>query len=97
MKMRMKNSCVPCFFVICIILAPSFQQKLVENCGIKLDDITKTISSSDTKSNFAPWVVSIGFGEDIKEVYEPLCTGTIIKGWILKRGQGHYFIFFLIF
>ena len=95
MKMRMKNSCVLNFFMICVILAPSFQQKLVENCGIKLDDITKTISSSDTKSNFAPWVVSIGFGEEIMDEYEPLCTGTIIKGWTSKRPFFYFLCYFL--
>ena len=65
--------------IICVFIPPR-EQKLVENCGIDFDDITKAISQSDTPTNFAPWVVSIGIGEDIKEIYQPLCTGTIIKG-----------------
>ena len=74
-------------FLIFFAIVPSFQQKLpqlVDNCGIKFDDITKTISLSDSGSNFAPWVVSIGFGENVEEAYELLCTGTIIKGLKLK-------------
>ena len=65
--------------IICVFIPPR-EQNLVENCGIDFDDITKAISQSDTPTNFAPWVVSIGIGEDIKQIYEPLCTGTIIKG-----------------
>ena len=65
--------------IICVFIPPR-EQKLVENCGIDFDDITKAISQSETPTNFAPWVVSIGIGEDIKEMYQPLCTGTIIKG-----------------
>ena len=70
------------FAVILLFCAfiPPCEPKLVDNCGIKFDDITKAISQSDTPTNFAPWVVSIGIGEDIKEIYKPLCTGTIIKG-----------------
>ena len=93
-KIRMKNSCVSNFLILCGIIGPSVQQKLVEDCGIKLDDITKTISSSDTKSNFAPWVVSIGFGEEIMDEYEPHCTGTIIKGWTSKRPFLHFSLLF---
>ena len=66
--------------VIFCAFIPPCEPKLVENCGIKFDDITKAISQSDTPTNFAPWVVSIGIGEDIKQIYQPLCTGTIIKG-----------------
>ena len=65
--------------IFCAFIPPC-EPKLVENCGINFDDITKAISQSDTPTNFAPWVVSIGIGEDIKQIYEPLCTGTIIKG-----------------
>ena len=85
-KMKMEKFSVSVFLIFFAIV-PSFQQKLpqlVDNCGIKFDDITKTISLSDSGSNFAPWVVSIGFGENVEEAYELLCTGTIIKGLKLK-------------
>ena len=56
------------------------QKKLIKNCGVKFDDITKAKVHDDT-SNYAPLAVSIGFGEDIKERYDHLCTGIIIAGW----------------
>ena len=70
-----------CTFISFLVFHPSDQKEL--NCGIKLDDITKAISPSDSPSKFAPWVVSIGLGEDIEKEYEPHCTGTIIGGGYL--------------
>ena len=58
----------------------TFQERLIDNCGVKIEDVTKTISQGDSASNYAPWVVSIGSGKDIKQEYLPLCTGTIITG-----------------
>ena len=77
--MKMRKIHLAVILIFCVFIPPR-EPKLVENCGIKFDDITKAISQSDTPTNFAPWVVSIGIGEDIKEIYQPLCTGTIIKG-----------------
>ena len=67
------------FAIVSFLLFLLSDQKEI-HCGIKLDDITKAISPSDSPSKFAPWVVSIGFGEDVEEKYEPHCTGTIIGG-----------------
>ena len=61
-----------------LVFLPSEQKEI--QCGIKLDDITKAISPSNSPPKFAPWVVSIGFGENIEEEYDPHCTGTIIGG-----------------
>lgn len=84
--MRMKTFPCRCvLFLLSVIITPSFHQKLVKKCGIKLDDITKAISRTDSTSNFAPWVVSIGFGEDIEDKYQPLCTGTIITGSVKEK------------
>ena len=73
-----KLSCV--LLIIGAVIAPSLQQMLQEKCGVKLEDITKAISQSDSTSNFAPWVVTLGYSEGVKEPFEHLCSGTIIAG-----------------
>ena len=69
-----KLSCV--LLILAAVITPSLQQK----CGVKLEDITKAISQSDSTSNFAPWVVTLGYSEGVKEPFEHLCSGTIIAG-----------------
>ena len=77
---RMKSKYIYCVFLFFSAFLTTFQERLVDNCGVKLEDVTKTISQGDSASNYAPWVVSIGSGKDIKQEYLPLCTGTIITG-----------------
>ena len=77
---RMKLKCAYYGFLLFSVFVTTFQERLIDNCGVKLEDVTKTISQGDSASNYAPWVVSIGSGKDIKQEYLPLCTGTIITG-----------------
>ena len=76
----MKSIYIHCVFLLSSVFVITFQEGLIDNCGVKLEDVTKTISQGDSASNYAPWVVSIGSGKDIKQEYLPLCTGTIITG-----------------
>ena len=76
----MKSIYIHCVFLLSFVFVTTFQERLIDNCGVKLEDVTKTISQGDAASNYAPWVVSIGSGKDIKQEYLPLCTGTIITG-----------------
>ena len=76
-RMKVKN--IYCVFLFFSTFVTTIQQKLVENCGVQLDSITKAISQ--TSSNFAPWVVSVGSGEGIEQEYLALCTGTILSGF----------------
>ena len=76
----MKSIYIHCVFLLSSVFVTTFQERLIDNCGVKLEDVTKTISQGDSASNYAPWVVSIGSGKDIKQEYLPLCTGTIITG-----------------
>ena len=68
-------------FLLFSVFVTTFQERLIDNCGVKLEDVTKTVSQGDSPSNYAPWVVSIGSGKDIEEEYLPLCSGTIITGF----------------
>merc|ERR1719422_871439 len=74
----MKSKYIYCAFLLCSVFVTTFQERLVDNCGVKLEDVTQTVSQGDSASNYAPWVVSIGSGKGIEEEYLPLCTGTII-------------------
>ena len=74
MKMNYFQSSFFLFYVI----VQSLQQEL--GCGIMVNDITRTISQGDETSNFAPWVVAMGFGKTFSEEFDPHCTGTILKG-----------------
>ena len=86
----MKSKYIYCAFLLCSIFVTTFQERLVDNCGVKLEDVTQTVSQGDSASNYAPWVVSIGSGKGIEEEYLPLCTGTIITGFF------YYVLFFVI-
>ena len=74
--MMLKNSFFAFLFFSTFVI--TIQEKLVENCGVQLDEITKAISQ--ISSNFAPWVVSVGSGKGIEQEYLSLCTGTILAG-----------------
>ena len=78
---RMKLKYAYYAFLLLSVFVTTFQERLIDNCGVKLEDVTKTVSQGDSPSNYAPWVVSIGSGKDIEEEYLPLCSGTIITGF----------------